>query len=213
MADETRINYVGLAHLHVVVDDLDVASAFYREVLGFVEMQSHHDLINRGLNVYWGLAEDPESLEVSLRFMALPGLLTLKLTKLVYRPYYVQGRSYGGEKYQRTDRSTTNLAPEMGLGHNRGLGPISIVVDDLERTYEVLLEHARAYGTRHKVRLLSPPTFLSPLLPHQTGATEHSMLFGQMEILDQLANVFPERAKFQMIDPFGVRWEFNNNVL
>src|SRR5262249_43200636 len=92
------------------------------------------------------------------------------------------------------------------------LGPISIVVDDLDKAYKHFIDYARDYDARFRISILSEPVFLSPLLPHQTGATRHSALFGNTAELTELARKFPQRAKFQMIDPFGVRWEFNNPV-
>lgn len=190
--------YLSLAHLHVIVNDLDEASSFYREVMGCIEMQSHLNLINRGLGTYYGFEEIWDRLEVSLRFMVLPGVVTLKLIK-----WSVKG--YGG--------TSGTLPPNVSvpdLYASGGLGPISLFVDDLDAAYTHFLTRASDYGSKHRISLLSPPVFMSPLLPHQTGASPASALAGQEEILRSLADRFPERAKFQLVDPFGVRWEFNN---
>jgi catechol 2,3-dioxygenase-like lactoylglutathione lyase family enzyme len=196
-----RIGCLGLAHVHIVVPDLDEASDFYREVLDFVEMQSHHNLVNRGLSTYYGFGEVWDSLTVSLRFLAWPGILTIKLLKATFA-------GYG----PRSNFGSTQ--PASGAIYSTyGAGPISVRVQDLDATFAHLSAYAQDYSAKHKISLLSPPVFLSPLLPHQTGATKQSALYGQDEILKQLAEAFPQRAKFQLIDPFGVRWEFNNNVL
>jgi len=192
--------YCELAHLHVIVNDLDEASEFYRDVLGFIEMQSHHNLVNRGLGTYYGFEEIWDRLEVSLRFMFLPEVVSMKLVKMS-----VNG--YGGR--------SNSLPPDISIPNlysAGGLGPVSIVVDDLDAAYKHLSGYAMDYNSRFRISLLSEPVFLSPLLPHQTGATSSSALSGQREVLDDIAQKFPERAKFQMIDPFGVRWEFNNPV-
>lgn len=189
-----------LNHLHVVVDDLDRASAFYRDVFGSIEMQSHHDLVNTGLATYYGRGDRPESLRVSLRFIALPDVITLKLVK-------IDDLDYHGSSY----RGPSNAA--AGYPADYGVGPISVVVSDLDAAYSELLAIARDYDAPYRIQLLSPPTFLSPLLPHQIGATEHSALKGEDAVLAAIAEKFAERAKFMMIDPFGVKWEFNNDVL
>lgn len=196
------LGIIDLAHIHVIVDDLDAASRFYREVMGFVEMQSHHDLVNRGLATYYGFGDEPENFVVSMRFLTYPGIMTLKLVKVNYRGYR------GRPGYQP---ATASVAAQLYT--TSGIGPISVRVDDLDATYARLLEYARDYSAPFKIQLLSPPVFLSPLAPHQIGTTQHSALRGHPEILDQLEKVWPTRAKVQMIDPFGVRWEFNNNVL
>jgi len=189
-----RIGSVSLAHIHVMVDDLDHASTFYREVLDFVEMQSHHDLVNRGLAAYYGVS-DPESFVVSLRFMTWPGSLTIKLIQ-VKTGHYAAKPGYTPSGYG-----------QLQSGNNATL---SVQVKDLDATYLHLSRYARDYSAAYKVQLLSPPVALSPLLPHQVGATRNSALYGHHEILDELARSFPERRKFQLVDPYGLRWEFNN---
>lgn len=196
----TKISYKNLAHLHVIVPDLDHAADFYRSVMGFIEMQSHHNLINRGLGTYYGFEEIWDRVEISLRFLTLPEVLTIKLVKVVIK-------GYGGAS------NSAALPADMTRAYvSAGAGPISVVVEDLDATYKHFSTYAQDYSSRHRISILSPPSFLSPLLPHQVGATEHSALYGNVEVLDALARVFPQRAKFQVIDPFGVRWEFNNPI-
>jgi catechol 2,3-dioxygenase-like lactoylglutathione lyase family enzyme len=191
-----RIGCTALAHVHVMVDDLDHASAFYRDVLDFVEMQSHHDLVNRGLAAYYGV-EDPENFVVSLRFLTWPGALTLKLIQVKRWQESASRSQYGG----------VSTYGQLQQGNNATL---SVEVADLDETYKHLVRYSRDYGAEYKVQLLSPPVALSPLLPHQVGATRTSVLYGHHEILEELGRSFPERRKFQLVDPFGLRWEFNN---
>ncbi|RWM94044.1 MAG: hypothetical protein EOR86_17815 [Mesorhizobium sp.] len=195
-----KFRCLDLAHLHIIVDDIDLASEFYRDVLGLVEMQSHNNLINRGLATYYGFEEIWDRLEVSLRFLTLPNIVTVKLVKIVVK-------GYGG----RSGGLPSGLSIPS-LYSSGGLGPISIVVDDLDLAYEHFSAYASDYSAKFRISLLSPPVFLSPLLPHQIGATQHSALYGNKVVLDELARKFPDRAKFQMLDPFGLRWEFNNPV-
>lgn len=196
------IEFVDLAQVHVVVDDIDAASSFYREVLGMIEMQSHRDLSNAGLAAYYGYRGDPEGFKVSLRFMFIPEVVTIKLVQVNVSDY----RGPIDPKYG------DGISKDQMIYGRRGVGPLSIVVKDLDAAYETLTEKARDYSSRHRIELLSPPVFLAPLRPHEIGATEHSALHGQGEILEEFAKTWPFRAKFQMIDPFGVQWEFNNDV-
>lgn len=188
------------AHQHIIVSDLDVASDFYRSVMGFIEMQSHHNLINKGLATYYGYEEIWERLEVSLRFMVLPDVMTIKLVKTTVK-------GYGG----RSGALPQNLS-SAELYSSAGIGPISLVVDNLDVAYKYFSTYASDYSSRHKISILSDPVFLSPLLPHQIGATPQSALFDKKEVLSELRRKWTLRAKFQIIDPFGVRWELNNPV-
>jgi catechol 2,3-dioxygenase-like lactoylglutathione lyase family enzyme len=190
-----------LNHIHIVVDDLDEAAGFYREVLGLVEMQSHEGLVNRGLATYYGRRDRPESLRVSLRLLVLPDVATFKLVKIEDGDYKGAQRAYGAAR-----------AEQPGYGNGSGIGPVSVVVDDLDQAYVELLRRARDYSSRFRMKLLSEPTYLSPLQPHEIGATKFSALHGEDAVLADLAERFSDRAKFMMVDPFGVQWEFNNDV-
>ena len=194
-----------LAQIHVIVNDLDVAADFYRTVFGMIEMQSHNNLTNAGLAAYYGYTGNPEDFSVSLRFLFIPDVLTIKLVKLSVASYAPGGG--GGVKDSRAEAYRCN----KGSGY-MGRGPISVVVADLDEAYQSLLAIAQDYSVKFDLLLVSPPAFLSPLQPHEIGATKHSVLHGRGDILDEYAKAWPFRAKFQMIDPFGVQWEFNNNV-
>jgi hypothetical protein len=182
------------------VNDLDDASDFYREVMGCIEMQSHNNLINRGLATYYGFEEIWDRLEVSLRFLVIPDVVTIKLVKM-------DVKGYGG----RSGMLPPKISP-VELYSSAGAGPISLVVDDLDKAYAYFSAYASDYNSRHKISILSEPVFLSPLLPHQIGATTHSALFGNAQVLSDLKKKWPLRAKFQVVDPFGMRWEFNNPI-
>lgn len=190
-----KIKYIDFQHLHIIVDDLEAASAFYRNVMDMVEMQTHERIVNQGLAAYYGVS-NPEDFVVSLRFMAIPGVLTLKLIK-IESPFY------------------GSVVPEKvsGTYNKSGLSHISIAVEDLNSTYDHFLAYARNYNSKHKIKLVSHPVFLSPLSPHEISASENSVLRGQDEILQDILETFQDRAKFQMEDPYGVKWEFNNNLI
>ena len=198
------IGCLGLAHIHIVVDDLNYASEFYRTVMDFLEFQSHENLSNVGFARYYGWAGDPDDLRVSLRFMAWPDILTLKLVRIRVKNDY---------KTPTAPPALTEQFPPRAVYAGGGVGPISVRTKDLDATFEHLSKYAQDYGSRYRITILSEPTFLSPLRRGEIGATNHSVLYKKSAVLNDLAKTFPQRAKFQMIDPFGVRWEFNNDIL
>jgi catechol 2,3-dioxygenase-like lactoylglutathione lyase family enzyme len=199
-----RIGCIGLAHLHVVVDDLDYAAEFYRTVLDFLEFQSHENLSNAGLARYYGWMGNPDDFRVSLRFLAWPDLLTLKLVRVRIK------NDYKSPEFMQPEAAI--FAPRNVYGSN-GIGPISVRVKDLDATFKFLSSYAQDYSAKYRVTILSEPTYLSPLRPGEIGATKDSVLYQQKDILEKIGKAFPQRAKFQLIDPFGVRWEFNNDVI
>lgn len=188
-----------LAHVHLMVDDIDAASEFYRNVMDFLEMQSHDIKGNPGLAAYYGLGESYQDFSVRMRFMAWPGVLTLKLIEVV---------SVNGARPEVFNPSEG----EMYKGQMAGLGALSVETTDIDAAFKRMTRHARNYGEKYRIKILSEPVFLSPIKPHEIGATENSIFHGKSGILDELENAFPERAKFQVVDPFGVRWEFNNST-
>lgn len=188
-----------LAHVHVMVSDIDAASEFYRNVMDFLEMQSHDIKGNPGLAAYYGLGQDYQDFSVRLRFMSWPGVLTLKLIELV---------SVGGKRPEVFDP----MDGEMYKGCIAGLGALSVETTDIDAAYKRMRRHARNYGQKYRIKILSEPVFVSPIKPHEIGATENSVLHGKTRILDELESAFSERAKFQVVDPFGLRWEFNNST-
>lgn len=201
MAD--RIGCEGLAHIHIVVDDLDYASEFYRTVMDFLEFQSHENLSNAGFARYYGWAGDPDDLRVSLRFMAWPDILTLKLVRVRVKNDY---------KAPLATPVLTEQFPPRAVYAGGGVGPISVRTKDLDATFKYLSAYAQDYSSKYRITILSEPTFLSPLRPGEIGATSNSVLHNQTTVLDDLAKAFSQRSKFQMIDPFGARWEFNNDL-
>jgi catechol 2,3-dioxygenase-like lactoylglutathione lyase family enzyme len=202
MAD--RIGCLGLAHLHVIVDDLDYASEFYRTVMDFLEFQSHENLSNPGLARYYGWSGNPDDFRVSLRFLAWPGILTLKLVRVRIKNDY---------KSPTLPPVSIDPLPPRDVYAGNGLGPVSVRAKDLDATFNFLASYAQDFSAKYRITIVSEPTFLSPLRPGEIGATKDSVLYQQTAILNTLAKTFPQRAKFQMIDPFGVRWEFNNDVV
>ena len=189
--------FIDLAQLHILVDDIDEASEFYRNVFGMIEMQSHRNIVNAGLAEYYGHSGDPEDFRLSLRFMFIPDVVTLKLIKL-------ENSDYSSSASLSSNKSYSKMS--------NGLAAISVVVDDLEAAYEDLVAKARDYSEDSQIKLLSPPTFMSPLQPHEIATTPSSVLHGRDDILEEYLKTWPFRAKFQLIDPFGVRWEINNDV-
>lgn len=202
-----RIQCVDLAHVHIIVDDIDYASEFYREVLDFVEMQSHDNLANPGLARYYGWFGNVDDFRVSLRFLTWPDALTIKLVKVRIRGIY------DGSNAQMPTQFEPRLTAGFSQYFSTGTGALSVRVKDLDATFAHLLAYAQDYTSKYKITLISNPTFLSALKPGDIGATSNSALYQNDVVLEALAKTFDQRSKFQLIDPFGVRWEFNNDIV
>jgi catechol 2,3-dioxygenase-like lactoylglutathione lyase family enzyme len=194
----TPIRFLELQHIKILVRDLDDASDFYREAFGFIEMHSHKDIRDPALSSWYGFGHDSD-FSLDIRFMMLPEVLTLALVRL----HYPDGRPHGPNPFDHTDRKS-------GGFQGFGVGPLPMVVEDIDEAYAHFKQIAHDYGQKHQIRLSSPPQRLSPIQPHQIGAGRHSAVRGQDKLLDRLSEAWTRRVNFHMVDPFGVHWAFCN---
>lgn len=67
------INFKGLGHINIVVDDINSASKFYEKIFNAVPHQEFPKFKNLGFAKAAGFLENPEKVEVSIRFLEIPG--------------------------------------------------------------------------------------------------------------------------------------------
>lgn len=75
-----RPNFIGLSHVCIFVDDVELAFSYYERILGAVPNQFIPHWKNKGFFEAGGFIEEAEEAEVSIGFMDVPGTrLTLEL--------------------------------------------------------------------------------------------------------------------------------------
>ncbi len=67
------IKFNGLGHINIVVDDITKASEFYERVFGAVPQQEFPHFKNRGFAMAAGFMDNPDRVDVSIRFLEIPG--------------------------------------------------------------------------------------------------------------------------------------------
>lgn len=67
------INFKGLGHINVIVDDIDAASEFYKKIFSAIPHQEFPKFKNVGFAKSAGFLDNPENVEVTIRFLEIPG--------------------------------------------------------------------------------------------------------------------------------------------
>jgi methylmalonyl-CoA/ethylmalonyl-CoA epimerase len=67
------MQYEGLGHICIIVDDIERATSFYQESLGAMPVQNFPHFKNNGFAKAAGFLEEPEIVDFTIRFLALPG--------------------------------------------------------------------------------------------------------------------------------------------
>jgi methylmalonyl-CoA/ethylmalonyl-CoA epimerase len=179
------IPLLNFAHICVVVDDIENAGAFYESTLGAT---AHYDLVrckNVGLAKGAGFLVNPETIELSVRFMRIP-MVQLNL-----------------ELIQFHTPADGELAVNQ-RAHDRGLRHICLRVKDVDTTFQYL-------KTCDGIRMInqSPeyrPSQLDAVSPDQVR------IFGNGGDLAAYCRAAASVKFFYCIDPYGVQWEFYEDV-
>lgn len=67
------IKFQGLGHINVVVDDINAASQFYQTIFNAIPQQEFTRFKNIGFAKSAGFLENPDKVDVSIRFLEIPG--------------------------------------------------------------------------------------------------------------------------------------------
>ncbi len=68
------IDFKGLGHINIVVDDMMAAIDFYKNLFGAIPRQFFPHFNNKGFAKSAGFIDNPEQVDVSIAFMEIPGL-------------------------------------------------------------------------------------------------------------------------------------------
>jgi methylmalonyl-CoA/ethylmalonyl-CoA epimerase len=181
------IEFDGLGHVNIVADDLEAATRFYEELLGAKRVQDFPHFRNRGFALAAGFVDDPDAVDVSIRFLEIPGAgIFLELMEY----HAPQGAA-------RIQRHQTN---DVG-----GPRHLCLRVRDIDAAFEHVRKTPGAEPisssplyrpqridpiTEDDFRFFDPKQEADPL-----AKTEASKVIGRIKF-------------FYIVDPYGVQWEF-----
>lgn len=185
--EENPIEFIGLGHINIVVEDIDKGMNFYRQFLGAKPIQMFRNFKNIGFSKAAGFIENPDEIVLSIAFMKIPHTnLTLELMEY-YNP-------------KTKDLILNNHSQVQNIN---GVKHIALAVKDVYKAYE----HAMGIeGVR--------PINLSKLYkPHKIDkiTDKEITLFDEENTIEKKINIVNTVSNTHycyVIDKYGVQWEF-----
>ena len=181
------IQFETLGHINIVVDDTDRATAFYVEAFGAVPVQDFPHFKNVGFAQSAGFLDQPEAVEVTVRFLKLPTPEGLILELMEY--HHPAGVICCRDKVAH------------GLGC---VGHIALRVKNIDAAFEHLktVEGVRMINESPAYR----PFKIDAIQPREFRFYDEAMeqdASGKEEVCRIIGSI----RYFYFLDPFGVQWE------
>mmetsp|Transcript_27180 Transcript_27180/g.59401 ORF Transcript_27180/g.59401 Transcript_27180/m.59401 type:complete len:298 (-) Transcript_27180:201-1094(-) len=195
------INYIGLNHINIVVDDLEKAASFYEHVLGFKPAWGFTHFRNAGMARAIGFSNaDAARVDVSIKVMNVPGAAARIELMQFHSP-------------ETTLSSQPNLADLWEAG--QGVGHVCLKVKDIQRAFKHLKKY-EVHETDTKgamgVKFISDdpnygPFQLDPADPEVVEIFHPKATKGDLyEQKAALAELMGRVSSLYFSDPYGVRW-------
>ena len=184
------IQFDTLGHINIVVDDIEEATEFYKELFGAAPIQDFPHFKNIGFAKSAGFLTNPEEVEVTVRFLQLP---TKEGVMIELMQYHNPEGAYI-EHYKRTnDRNC--------LGH------IAFRVKDIEGAFE----HVKNIDG---VRLISGSPDYKPFKIDKIQPEEFKFfdekLESNTEEKNNVCNIVENIWYFYIVDKYGIQWELES---
>ncbi len=181
------IEFLSVGHVNIVVDDIEKATAFYGNALGAKPVQDFPHFRNIGFAKSAGFMENPQEVDVTIRFLVLP---TPEHFHLELMEYHLPKGNTITTPFQTHDRG--------GVRH------IALRVHHIDQAFLYL-------KTVEGVKMISS----SPeYLPYKIDAiaTDEFRFFDPVLEADEIekqkvCDIVGGIRYFYFIDPYGVQWE------
>lgn len=181
------VNFVGLGHINIVVDNIDNGIEFYQTLFGAEPYQIFRDFCNEGFSKAAGFLDDPKSVKLNIAFMEIPG------TKLILELMeYINPEG----KCKIVDKTVADMA---GVRH------VALKVEGIEDAYKHV---SQVEG----VRLINSN---ENYVPYKIDAIKKDEFMFFDEALENneaekenVVKIISNTKYFYFIDKYGVQWEF-----
>jgi methylmalonyl-CoA/ethylmalonyl-CoA epimerase len=174
-------------HINVVVDDLNAATQFYQECLGAIPIQDVPHFKNIGFAKAAGFLSNPQDVDVSIRFLALP----------LPTPVFMELMRYHSPR--GADRVHSFKTNDTG-------GPRHICL----RVENVLEAFSHVKGCPG-VQMINPSSEYRPHKLDRITSRQFTffdpLLEANQEAKDKACRSVGSLAFFYFIDPYGLQWE------
>jgi maltose O-acetyltransferase len=180
------IQFDGLGHINIVVDDCEKATRFYQSLFNAQLMQSFPNIKNRGFAQSAGFLDHPEAVEASIRFLQIPDTnLFLEL---------MQYHAPKGDQ-EIIFKKTNDLG---GPRH------ICLRVKNIDASFDHVKNHPGCWLINREPAY--QPFTIDPIDPTQFEAWENNVPCGIAE-KEAIAAMLKTIRYFYFIDQYGVQWE------
>ncbi|KAF5425570.1 MAG: maltose O-acetyltransferase [Candidatus Methanomarinus sp.] len=181
------INFESVSHINIVVDDIERATEFYFRVFRAIPIQEFPHFRNIGFAKSAGFVENPEDVDVTIRFLRIPTKEGLVLELMRY--FSPDGQNVGIEKI-------TN-----GIGY---VGHIALRVTNIDESFEFL-------KSLDDVRLISDHPEYKPFKIDMIEPSEFLFFDPELEAsIDEkrkVCEIIGGIKYFYFVDPWNVQWE------
>lgn len=183
------MKFLGLGHVSIVVEDIEIASEFYIRVFGAIPQQNFPHFKNVGFAKSAGFLTCHDDVNVTIRFLEIPGT-----------PVFLELMQYHYPVGDVVNVNMNKKANDIG-----GVGHICLKVDDVDMAFDfiknqkdiVLINSSDGYKPC-KIDNITPDKF---------------MFFDEIKESDisekkSVCKVIGEIKYFYFIDKHGIQWEF-----
>jgi methylmalonyl-CoA/ethylmalonyl-CoA epimerase len=185
---QDMFSFDSLGHINVVVTDLDEATRFYQELFG-ASVETFPHFKNVGFARSAGFLDNPESVEVSIRFLKF----SLKRSEDLFLELFVFHHPPGRQEIM--PRKTNDMG---GPRH------VCLRVTNIDEVFA----HVKSIAGVHLINE-SPeyrPYFISPIKPSAIELPGASP--GAAEAKEAISKIVKGIRFFYAIDRYGIEWEF-----
>ena len=182
------IQFDTLGHINVVVNDIEEATEFYRDLFGAVPIQDFPHFKNNGFAKSAGFLSDPDHVDVTVRFLQLP----TKEGVMIELMQYFQPTGQVVEHYKKPN--------DMNC-----LGHIAFRIKNID---EAFMHVKNIKG----VRLISDSEQYKPYKIDNIKPQEFSFFDKKLESdpveKEKVCGIIGKIRFFYIVDKYGIQWEF-----
>jgi catechol 2,3-dioxygenase-like lactoylglutathione lyase family enzyme len=181
------IQYESLGHINIVVDDADRATAFYTKVFGAVPVQDFPHFKNVGFAWSAGFLDNPEAVDVTIRFLRLPTPEGLML-----------------ELKQYHHPAGIVCCHDKGANGRGCVGHIALRIKNIDEAFEHLkkVDGVRMINASSSYR----PFKIDTIQPDEFRFYDETME-QNAKAKEDVCRIVGAIRYFYFLDPYGVQWE------
>ena len=180
-------NFKSLAHINIVVDNIQEASHYYEMLLGAIPQQEFPRFQNSGFSKSAGFMDNPDEVITTIRFLLIPGTSVI-IEMMQYH--------YPKPEWHSWTKKTNQIG---GVGH------IALSVDDIDKAFTHITNMPETKVINESERY--GPYQISPI-----SDTEF-YFFDKIKNADdcerkKVINSVQNIRYFYFIDKYNIQWEF-----